>query len=127
MHTNNDAVTVSVSAGLVQPDNADSFQNALDDIDAVTVSVSAGLVQKRKTVEKDSRSEVRWELAEGTRGSSSRSTASGGARRAPPTYEEKLLAVLQHKCCDLVASWTAARTLWIPRGQDSGRITSGQR
>ena len=100
MRTDNDAVTVSVSAGLVQPDNADSFQNALDDIDAVTVSVSAGLVQKRKTVEKDSRSEVRWELAEGTRGSSSRSTASGGARRAPPTYEEKLLAVLQHKCCD---------------------------
>ena len=57
-------------------------------------------MQKRKTVEKDSRSEVRWELAEGTRGSCPRSKASGGARRAPPTYEEKLLAVLQNKCCD---------------------------
>ena len=100
MHTNNDAVTVSVNAGLAQPDNADSFQNALDDIDAVTVSVSAGLVHKRKAVEKDSRPEVRWELAEGTRGPCPHAKVSGGARRVPPTYPEKLQAVLQNKCCD---------------------------
>ena len=60
-----------------QPDNVDSFQNALGDIDAVTVSVSAGFVQKRKTVEKDNRSEVRWELTEGTRGPCPRAKASG--------------------------------------------------
>ena len=62
MHTNRDEGDIILAPRaktFFQADTADSFQNALDDIDAVTVSVSAGLVQKRKTVEKDNRSEVR--------------------------------------------------------------------
>ena len=72
----------------------------LQEVDAVKMSKDLGLVKRRRSADKDTRSEVKWGAVERAQGNND---ATGGCKRKQPTLEDKWNATLQNKCCEACA------------------------